>query len=384
MKKPLALLLLAAPLLGLGHGANLRLRRSEMATFRAQADDASEFQRKCQPYMAMLQKKRGAGDDSSKADVGMMKLLRGQEEDIFNEDASSSQAQEELWCIARKMAEERSRPGGAAAEQVAEASLNDDDGSAAAGGPTPWQGRKNVQWLHLHNYGGSFICQEAVRQGERTTGFNCNWENCSQQTGTFDCETKARSERYTFNMLERNLQPSDVCSDAISGTMLRDPLAGMQSTMIANHFDKAAILDILRTGNGAEAANHSLCLPAWDTYQHFDNFATRSISGAYLKAPGELTKDDLEAAKQRLRDMDVVMILEELGDHVPQLSTKFGWDTSHIQSKKKFNSWRPGITAKSRLEDGDKDFLRQVNALDYELYEFAKSLAREKTETARR
>lgn len=39
------------------------------------------------------------------------------------------------------------------------------------------------------------------------------------------------------------------------------------------------------------------CLPPFDTYQHFDNFAVRSLSGDYDVPPGEMTTQHLEKAK---------------------------------------------------------------------------------------
>ena len=39
------------------------------------------------------------------------------------------------------------------------------------------------------------------------------------------------------------------------------------------------------------------CLPPFDTYQHFDNFAVRTLSGDYDVAPGEVTRQHLEKAK---------------------------------------------------------------------------------------
>lgn len=39
------------------------------------------------------------------------------------------------------------------------------------------------------------------------------------------------------------------------------------------------------------------CLPPFDTFQHFDNFATRSLSGDYDVPVGEVTRQHLEKAK---------------------------------------------------------------------------------------
>jgi hypothetical protein len=302
--------------------------------------------------MAPVVDLQGAGEDLED------EAKEWQQEELEEQMADSGQnspRQQQNWCAARSQAQ-----GGGLGKPV---------------------GRKNIQWLHLHNFGGTFMCQEAARQGEATTPFNCNWEDCSQQTGLFSCQVKAKSEKYTFSMMERNLQTSDLCTEALFGTMLRDPVAGMQSTLVANKYDKAAIMKIMETSQNM-TAEHSACLPSWDTYQHFDNFATRSISGAYMLPPGGVTQEHLDMAKQRLRDMDVVLVLEELKQHAPQLSDKFGWDLSHLQTEKRANVWSRGTKKSQKLLPLEADFLRGANAIDYELYAFGKQLAAEKTAAA--
>merc|ERR1712137_410978 len=115
------------------------------------------------------------------------------------------------------------------------------------------------------------------------------------------------------------------------GTMLREPLSALQSVLNHDRFDKVAILETLRGCSEKAPAKHFMyqppsklfssvlpCLPAWDTYQHFDNFATRTLAGAYAQAPCGITRSHLEAAKSQLQRMSVLTILEELSAHLPQ------------------------------------------------------------------
>merc|ERR1711920_765343 len=70
-------------------------------------------------------------------------------------------------------------------------------------------------------------------------------------------------------------------------------------------------------------------LPGWDTYQHFDNFIVRTLSGHYNLPPGRITRDNLEQAKEVLKRIDVILVLEELGRHWPQVQAVFRWSSSH-------------------------------------------------------
>lgn len=240
--------------------------------------------------------------------------------------------------------------------------------------------RKNVLWLHLHNFGGTFVCTEAAQQGERTPPANCDWEACSQQTDLVSCEKKAKSGRYTFSMLERNLQPTDLCNEAIRGTMLRDPISGIRSTIAANGFELEKVMQIIMTQNVNATTPHGpSCLPEWDHYQHFDNFATRSLSGAYTVPPKEVTKEHLAVAKQRLADMDVVLVLEELKDQWSQLSDHFGWKVSLVDPSHHVHSGPLKHGDAVLLETTEETFLRDLNVHDYELYAYAKQLAQEKS-----
>lgn len=59
---------------------------------------------------------------------------------------------------------------------------------------------------------------------------------------------------------------------------------------------------------GSSAQNRNLafhfCLPPFDTYQHLDNFAVRTLSGAYDQPPGGMSMAHLERAKgdERMRN----------------------------------------------------------------------------------
>jgi len=249
------------------------------------------------------------------------------------------------------------------------------------------QRRRPVMWVHLHNFGGTYICKEAMRQGEHTPPeSNPQWpgclmpgDGCSTWYGRTTGETRAK-ESYSFTMVERDVEAADLCDELLLGVTLRDPLAGLTSTLIANRFIKEEVLHILETGTIAPAW-HVECLPAWDTYHHFDNFATRSLGGNYNAPPRGVTRENLERAKKNLERMDVVLILEELQQHMPQLAAFFEWDIERAtpQNKEKGHE----CTQKDRAFTAEEEtFLKDVNALDYELFQFGRQLAANRTVSA--
>lgn len=136
--------------------------------------------------------------------------------------------------------------------------------------------------------------------------------------------------------------------------------------------------------NLPKEATHKPCLPKSDTYQHFDNFAVRSLGGAYSAPPRGVTRDHLSVAKQRLLKMDVVLVLEEMKKHQPQLQAKFGWDVADATKHSDTPVYaRHSCSAKDTLLTvSEQEFFKEVNKLDYELYAFAQDLAANLTSKA--
>lgn len=271
--------------------------------------------------------------------------------------------------------------------------------------------RKQVTWLHMHKFGGTFMTKMAGLQGEAFPmgNINANWMPdfcstprgqrilCTERTGHESKRSGAsQTSGITWSAIERELDSGDFCEGAITGTMLREPVGALQSVLSHDRFDKVEILETLRKCSEKAPAKHFMyqpsteytlnapkCLPDWDTYQHFDNFATRTLGGAYSEAPCSITRSHLEAAKSQLQRMDVVMILEELGQHLPQLQDTFHWNITLVQPWKKVNR-KPGEQVNHSQETlkftkDEMRFLRHANAMDVELYDFAVLLAQNMT-----
>lgn len=258
--------------------------------------------------------------------------------------------------------------------------------------------KSRILWTHLHNEGGTFVCQEARLQGERTAGgiSNCNigGDKCTAHGDKRllrHCDDEGRRQQ-TFSSLEREVFDADfACDDMLYGIMLRNPLSAMQSTKVTHELRPLEINDIKHAissqnlsfvGSGHPVFRRHPCLAAWDTYQHFDNFQVRTLSGNgnYFSEPGKMNRTQLEQAKARLDKYDVILILEDLADHIPQLS-KFGWDLTLLSAQGvRKNAHYHGS---DDFSESDLAFFTEANQLDLELYEYARSLAARLTRKAK-
>lgn len=269
---------------------------------------------------------------------------------------------------------------------------------------TPRGRRKQVTWLHLHKFGGTFITKMARLQGEvfPVGNINANWmpDFCSTPRGErILCIERTGfgtpASGISWSAIERELDSGDFCDDMLVGVMLREPLGALQSVLSHDRFDKGSILNTLKACSEAVPAKHfmyqppalipnaPLCLPAWDTYHHFDNFATRTLGGAYLEPPCGITRSHLEAAKTQLQRMDVVTILEELSAHLDQFRNTFRWNLTLVQPWRKVNrKAKHGQERSQAFTSAEMGFLTKFNALDIELYDFGRSLARNMTQKA--
>jgi len=253
---------------------------------------------------------------------------------------------------------------------------------------------RHITWFHLHKFGGTTMCQLAQAQRERTPWpeMNCNLEEVSERKAKKHvlCEARSTSPCYSFSAIERFVTAGDTsCSDSVYGVMLRDPLEGARSHLSFHKFtaqDKQALVRNLNstTSQGDNPSwlqwetNH---VPTWDTYQHVDNFATRTLSGRYDAPPRGVLEEDFEAAKVTLRQMDVILILEEFANHAPQLEHFFGWHLRKTALEQHKNSQQGSTNGVFTREE--EEFVKDLNHFDYRLYAFARELASQRTEAAR-
>ena len=93
--------------------------------------------------------------------------------------------------------------------------------------------------------------------------------------------------------------------------------------------------------------------------------------------PGSLEEGaDLELAKENLRNFDFVGLCEKLNEFLPMLSQ--GMDFHPVISFQKDNYAPDGLSNFHSLGATEIELLKQCNALDLELYNFAETLIAER------
>ena len=106
-----------------------------------------------------------------------------------------------------------------------------------------------------------------------------------------------------------------------------------------------------------------------------DNFYIRSLGGhdVFHLPAGAIDRTHLERAKRQLQHFEIVLILEELEQGMRQLKKILHWRApgNHIESK----SFGKGDTSIQFSED-QRQVMRESNALDVELYEYARDRSR--------
>ena len=136
-----------------------------------------------------------------------------------------------------------------------------------------------------------------------------------------------------------------------------------------------------------EACLPTKCAVVERSVASYDNLYVRSLVGsrAFLLPAGALTRGHLEVAKRRLRHFTVVISLEDFDLHRVQLRAFLGWNhtkplhayNSHTTRHGHLKGTVPGNFTTRQLQQ-----LRDANALDFELYQFALELAGNRTAAA--
>jgi hypothetical protein len=253
---------------------------------------------------------------------------------------------------------------------------------------------KPLVWLHIHKAGGTIMCKLA-QQVEKvvTPNANCNWKshddfpNSGAGASHSTCEERLRyfnEHGFTYGQLERELgEESELCEDFQWGTMLREPMALVQS-MVNFHLwmrdafepTRPDIPDNLVTfledkisqgvGPGPETG-----LPAM-----FDNFQTRYLASAFHVPVGKISEEHVEIARRRLADHNVAVgILEDMPTKGAELFEKIGWPVSlarSLQSRTENSITQLRSKKKSKLRQftaEESEYLENLNQHDIALYD---------------
>ena len=183
------------------------------------------------------------------------------------------------------------------------------------------------------------------------------------------------------------------CKGFLYGTIVREPLALMDSTGQYNNFNVENVTRWLQQATGQEprplhgpadcksnlcrkhhSEQHLKCGVAW---QFFDNFVTRSFNGleGWRLPPGGVNTSHVEHATRVISGLDVVMDLATLTADLSQLEQVLGWRLDppgpvNITGSEK------GFMSKVRASGRDTMTLETIDILPVELFEFLRNLNR--------
>jgi hypothetical protein len=258
-------------------------------------------------------------------------------------------------------------------------------------------------FMHLHKAAGTTICELAERNKKRAAGmgddaaehlgFNCNLRGddpghlglgvkgqestYGQAEGKFSCEARAnilQKNSLQFTAIERWIFPAEICpSKFIYMTCFRDPISRIKSAV---KFHKRQTEKVIMKWATENAFNR--LAPISTGSPSVDNYYVRSFGGpkVFRKKLGTITRDDLLVATNVFSKFEIVLILEHFDRDLLQLKTKLGWKINNLGRAKstpgKHCDFTPDQTAQ----------LKSLNVFDYELYNFANSVAEELSKKA--
>lgn len=243
--------------------------------------------------------------------------------------------------------------------------------------------KKPLVWMHVHKAGGSLMCQLAKKH-ERVVSpdENCNWkghdgyEESGKAYKRVPCAERAKafhSRGFTYGQVEREMDDNEVCSDFRYGVMLREPMSLMHSLLnyeiwYTAKFDHHPmnIPSDMRSWIQGKIDDQAVPGDQHAAWVHMDNFQTRVLANAFDVPAGQINAEHLDRARTFLQNNGfMVRILEDLPTQGESLFNELGW------------AWEPGAlhrkVNKLAMEERpfmpeEKDYLKELNKYDYELY----------------
>lgn len=150
-------------------------------------------------------------------------------------------------------------------------------------------------------------------------------------------------------------------------TMLRDPV---------DHYISSYYFAVNKPGHIHHnyVKEHQVTLKNYHEHFTVDNFQTRRVSGCdpldSMYNLMDLPENALERAKDNLRGMAVIGLMEEFDLSLLMMQNKFGWKDVRYQSK----NIAPSRKKLSDLDSGTRQIIEDLLADDIALYAFAKDL----------
>ena len=289
----------------------------------------------------------------------------------------------------------------------------------ASGTRTRGKRRASVYFQHLHKAGGTMMCELAQRNGEKMMDTAQIQENCSPKGDGIwlerneigpgysrACADRMRLAAMTSFMAVERWADRDMCADDLDyAVVVRDPIDRIVSNTIFTQSSAAGGPGCIEeaypyekcTGDaivgwvapGAEVSLHAPeALRRCDLIERstagYDNFYVRSLVGpdAFTLPAGSITREHLTKAKKRLAKYAAIIVLDSFDEQSAQLAHILGWRTLDLGDVANSKQSHGLGSAPPPFTDAQLAQLAEANALDYDLYCFAKQLAEERTRVA--
>ena len=237
-------------------------------------------------------------------------------------------------------------------------------------------------FLHFHKAGGTTLCHYARVVNKLNSPIrNCNLPGDGPRTleegikgfANRDLECGKRMDYLKrhcieFFASERWLDDTFCAERFLYMTILRDPVKRIESNCRFEKVQPAKALGWLEVTH----------LPPERVYlgtAAVDNFYIRSLCGheVFHLPAGSINRGHLDMAKERLHSFEIILILEELLLGTVQTERVLRWKPPSPDDAQR--SWGRGDES-IRFSDGQRAKLREKNALDVELYQYAILLSR--------
>lgn len=261
--------------------------------------------------------------------------------------------------------------------------------------------KKPFMWVHTLNSGGSFVCAAAYMNQEKVIkpSDTCNWLKHDSGRGIVYPEKTTCGERggyvgkheYTWGQVQRTLTDSLCFQQFDYGFWMRDPLDLAEAEVNHKSYSAADVKGNLACFNttcytvlttpflddettpqwirnlGTPTVRINDDVPLW---MFFDNFVVRTLGGhaAFNTAPGNVTKEHFEFAKQRLGKFKVKLVMEKTLDSPDILMKAMGWTKWPVTRSGEGGVAQLHKKHSVKLNMAQKSKIKAMNKYDYMLY----------------
>lgn len=227
-----------------------------------------------------------------------------------------------------------------------------------------------VIFLHLPKTGGTTL-QHILRRCYSRNQV-CTFKDSNREAEIEKFKQLPPKKRERFRLIQGHLSfgfHRHLVGDSIYVTFLREPVARVRSFYYYAKSQPDHYLHSLLKNDQVDLKG--LLKERTATTHELFNLQTSMIAGEGWEDPEKVAdRAALEQAKENLRNHFVVGLTEEFDASLQRMAQRFGWDVKSY-TKKNVTEGKPQA---ENLDDETLALIQKANALDIELYQFAREL----------